>query len=182
MPDEMVIRHCAPTLASIKTGSLFSCPREEEREVLSSVCALNRRLAGKGLRVLPLRRRDGKRLVYVYRPKRLERDLSDERARRILGDMGSPEGSVSGCLRRLCERLRTSEEFPHEIVLFLGYPPENVAGFIGERGAAKCVGCWKVYGDVEQARRLFTQYEWCTAIYLKQHAQGKGIERLTVAV
>ena len=28
MPDEMVIRHCAPTLASLKTGSLFSCPCE----------------------------------------------------------------------------------------------------------------------------------------------------------
>ena len=179
MPDEMVIRYCAPTLASIKTGSLFSCPREEEREVLSSVCALNRRLAGKGLRVLPLRRRDGKRLVYVYRPKRLERDLSDERARRILGDMGYPEGSVSGCLRRLCERLRTSEEFPHEIGLFLGYPPEDVEGFMA-RQCAKCVGCWKVYGDVERAQRLFALYARCTGIYLRQYAQGRSMERLTV--
>ena len=180
MPDEMVIRHCAPTLASIKTGSLFSCPREEEREVLSSVCALNRRLAGKGLRVLPLRRRDGKRLVYVYRPKRLERDLSDERAKRILGDMGYPEGSVSGCLRRLCERLRTSEEFPHEIGLFLGYPPEDVEGFMARKGGAKCVGCWKVYGDAERAQRLFARYARCTSACLAWYAQGMGIEQLAV--
>lgn len=47
---------------------------------------------------------------------------------------------------------------------------------------AKCVGCWKIYGDEERARRLFTQYEHCTNTYLRQYAQGKGIDRLTVAV
>lgn len=182
MPDEMVIRHCAPTLASIKTGNLFSCPCETEEEVLHGIRELNRRLGGKGLRVLPLRRRDGKCLVYVYRPQRLAHDLKDESARSILSDMDYPGESLSGCLRRLCERVKTSKEFPHEIGLFLGYPPEDVAGFIGKREEAKCVGCWKVYSDVERARRLFTQYEHCTNIYLRQYAQRKGIERLTVAV
>ncbi|MGN1021445.1 MAG: DUF3793 family protein [Aristaeellaceae bacterium] len=182
MPDEMVIRHCAPTLASIKTGSLFSCPCESDGEVLRSVRGLNRRLGSKGLRVMPLRRRDGRCLVYVYRPRRLARDLKDEQARRILAALGYPDGNPGGCLRRLRERLRTSEEFPHEIGLFLGYPPEDVAGFIGKRAEAKCVGCWKVYGDEERARRLFTQYKHCTSVYLRQYAQGKGIERLTVAV
>ena len=52
----MVIRHCAPTLASIRTGSLFSCPCESEKEVLHGVQELNRRLGGKGLRVLHRRR------------------------------------------------------------------------------------------------------------------------------
>ena len=55
MPDEMVIRHCAPTLASLKTGSLFSCPCETERELMAGIRSLNRRLCRKGLRVLPLR-------------------------------------------------------------------------------------------------------------------------------
>ena len=49
MPDEMVIRHCAPTLASLKTGSLFSCPCESEAQVFSGVRELNRRLGGKGV-------------------------------------------------------------------------------------------------------------------------------------
>lgn len=182
MPDEMVIRHCAPTLASIKTGSLFSCPCETEKEVLSSVRELNRRLGSKGLCVMPMRRRDGKYLVYVYRPRKLAFDLKDEHATGILADLDYPSGNPSGCLKRLRDRLRTSEEFPHEIGLFLGYPPEDVAGFIGKKENAKYVGCWKVYGDAERARRLFRQYEHCTSIYLRQHAQGKGIERLTVAV
>ena len=123
MPDEMVIRHCAPTLASLKTGSLFSCPCETERELMAGIRSLNRRLCRKGLRVLPLRRRDGCCLVYVYRPERLARDLSAPQAQAILHGCGYSSGDTGACLRRLCERLRTSEAFPHEIGLFLGYPP-----------------------------------------------------------
>ena len=178
----MVIRHCAPTLASIKTGSLFSCPCESDEEVLHGVRELNRRLGCKGLRALPLRRRDGKCLVYVYRPRKRAHDLSDACARSILADLAYPSGNLGRYLKHLLDRLKTSQEFPHEIGLFLGYPPEDVEGFISKKEEAKCVGCWKVYSDVERAQRLFTQYEHCTNIYLRQYAQGKGIERLTVAV
>ena len=55
-------------------------------------------------------------------------------------------------------------------------------GFIAQRTCAKCVGCWKVYGDVERAQRLFARYAHCTDIYLRKFAQGRNIERLTVAV
>lgn len=181
MPDEMVIRHCAPTLASLKTGSLFSCPCAAEQELRESIRSLNRRLGRKGLRVLPLRRKDGRCLVYVYRPSQLSRDLSDARCQSILGSFGYPCGETNRCLRRLIDRLAAQEEFPHEIGLFLGYPPEDVEGFMTQRAAAKCVGCWKVYGDVERAQRLFDRYAHCTDIYLRQFAQGRDIERLTVA-
>lgn len=33
MSDEIVIRYCAPTLAAIKTGSLFNCPFENRAEL-----------------------------------------------------------------------------------------------------------------------------------------------------
>ena len=43
----------------------------------------------------------------------------------------------------------------------LGYPAEDVQGFIeNETKECKCVGCWKVYGDVEQAQKKFEQYIW----------------------
>lgn len=182
MPDEMVIRHCAPTLASIKTGSLFSCPFEGEGRMGESIRSLNRRLRGKGLRVLPMRCRGGRCLVYVYRPAQLARDLSDARAQGILRACGYPGEGTDRCVRRLIERLHTCEAFPHEIGLFLGYPPEDVEGFMTRRQEAKCVGCWKVYGDVAAAKRLFERYARCTDAYLRRHAQGTDIERLAVAV
>ena len=108
--------------------------------------------------------------------------VAEPRAKRASGAVQKRRRLASDCLRRLFERLRTSEAFPHEIGLFLGYPPEDVEGFIAQRTCAKCVGCWKVYGDVERAQRLFARYAHCTDIYLRKFAQGRDIERLTVAV
>ena len=43
-------------------------------------------------------------------------------------------------------RLQRFEAFPHEIGLFLSYPPEDVRRFIEHKGhESKCEGCWKVY-------------------------------------
>lgn len=67
--------------------------------------------------------------------------------------------------------------------LFLGYPVEDVRGFI-EQGSdrCKCTGCWKVYGDVRSAEKLFAKYDCCTACYLRQLAAGTPLDRLAVAV
>ncbi|MBQ9265025.1 MAG: hypothetical protein IJ189_12570 [Clostridia bacterium] len=42
MSDEMVIRCCAPTLAAIKTGSLFNCAFESQEELTGSLRLINR--------------------------------------------------------------------------------------------------------------------------------------------
>lgn len=86
------------------------------------------------------------------------------------------------CICRLRHRLRDSEEYPHEIGLFLGYPPEDVRGFIEHRAAdCKCVGCWKVYGDAETARKTFRQYKKCTEVYCKEWRKGASLQQLIVA-
>lgn len=181
MSDHLVIRHCAPTLASIKTANLFSCEYETLEELYASIRSLNRRLSGKGLRILPLKCRDGRALIYVYRPNRLDQDLNNNRANELLRSCGYECCGTNRCIVRLIERLRGSEAFPHEIGLFLGYPPEDVEGFIYRRSEAKYTGYWKVYGDVESAQRSFQRYRRCTDSYLKQASKGLEIERLTVA-
>ena len=182
MSDDYIIRHCAPTLAGIKTGNIFACPYETKETVLQSIRETNRRLRHKGLRVLPLRFSDKKALIYLYRPKILSADLTDTTAMKLLERYGYNTVSCEKCIVRLMQRLRAQDEFPHEIGLFLGYPPEDVCGFIENKACnCKCVGCWKVYGDEEAARKRFAQYKKCTKIYCDQWAKGKDIERLTVA-
>lgn len=79
------------------------------------------------------------------------------------------------------ERLKESATFPHEIGLFLGYPPEDVSGFIENKpGSCKCVGHWKVYGNMAEAQRMFDQYKKCTDVYCRCWAAGESLERLTV--
>ncbi|MCI5649032.1 MAG: DUF3793 family protein [Fusicatenibacter sp.] len=183
MSDEIIIRHCSPTLAGLKTANLFSCSYTDREELISSVRGLNQRLAPKGIRVIPLRLSAQKVLIYLYRPDKLVNDFAKEDAAELLKKYGYSSYECSRNLARLGRRLRETEEFPHEIGLFLGYPPEDVLGFI-ENGAEgyKYSGCWKVYGDEKKAKKQFERYKKCTRIYYSQWEKGKSIERLTVAV
>lgn len=181
MQEELIVQLCSPTLAGLKTGSLFSCPYQSEQELLEEVRRLNRRLSPKGIRVLVMRVRR-RALIYVYRPSSLKKDLADESAAALLRGFGYSVDCADRCVVQLIERLHTCPEFPHEIGLFLGYPPEDVRGFIENKAQdCKCVGCWKVYGDENEARRRFAQYKKCTDVYCACWQRGSSIERLTVA-
>ena len=84
---------------------------------------------------------------------------------------------------RLACRFREGKEFPHEVGLFLSYPPEDVKGFIDHRANNfKCTGPWKVYGDEGKARSLFAKYKKCTEIYCALWQSGSKLEQLAVAV
>ncbi len=180
MWEEMLVRNCAPTLAGIKTGNMFSCPFEDEQKIRFYLRGLNLALRKKGLRVIPLRYKNGNALIYVYRPVLLIRDLGSPEASRILESFGYGNASADICISKLRKRLDESEEFPHEIGLFLGYPPEDVKGFINNSGGCKYSGLWKVYGDVEKAKNLFSKYKRCTATYCAMHKNGKSIDGLAV--
>lgn len=182
MPEELIVRHCSPTLAGMKTGSMFTCPYEEKESLLKDIRQLNRRLAKKGLRMLPLRFSKDRALLYLYRPNRLQEDLSNESAVKILQERGYESSRFSNCIIKLIEKMREEKEFPHEVGLFLGYPPEDVSGFIENKACGcKCAGCWKVYGDPKAAKKTFEKYKKCTEIYCAQWEMGKSIEKLTVA-
>ena len=130
MSDDHLIRHCAPTLAGIKTGSLFTCPFVSRQTVFDSICRMNKRLLSKGLRIIPLRFSEDKALIYIYRPKKLSADLNDSAAEQLLQRQGYETGTCEKCIVQLVRRLRQQTDFPHEIGLFLGYPVEDVCGFI----------------------------------------------------
>ena len=150
--EETVVRQCAPTLAGIKTGSLFPCPYQSRQQLLADI-------------------------------RRMNRDLGDDLACRLLRQAGYPCGSCGRCVARLVQRLRTEEEFPHEVGLFLSYPPEDVQGFIDHRAMDfKCAGLWKVYGDQQRAQALFDRFRRCTQRYCALWQTGLRLEQLAVAV
>lgn len=182
MLDRCMIRQCAPTLASIKTGSLFSCACPCTAALRREAEELNRQLEEKGVEIRFLRQGERSALVYVFRPKRLERDLSQPGAAELLRACGYGSAEPEAALARLRERLGEEGEFPHEIGLFLGYPLGDVLGFIRNRGRnCKCCGCWKVYGDEDSARRLFARYGHCRRAYERLWSQGRSLVQLTVS-
>lgn len=181
MSEQSFIRNTAPTLAGLKTGSLFPFRYESRTQALAELRERNRVLTPKGLRLIPLRMTDDFAVLYLYRPMQLQKDLQNPKITCLLKEAGYHDCSETACLRELYRRFKHEGDFPHEIGLFLSYPPEDVRGFIEHRNqGCKCVGCWRVYGDEQAAKRKFAQYAQCTQSYLRQHERGKTLERLIV--
>ena len=85
-------------------------------------------------------------------------------------------------MRHLVERFRSGEDFPHEVGLFLSYPPEDVKGFIDDRDNYKASCMWKIYGDEQKSRKLCERFQKCSACYCRLWENGVGLEKLAVAV
>ena len=182
MLEKLLIENCAPTLANLKTASLFTVPVENPAEWQKALTRWRGILGGKGVSLEVLRDTGKTRLLYVYRESRLARDLSHGLARCILCGCGYAGFGVEEALDTLKDRIAREGDFPHEIGLFLGYPPEDVEGFMKHRGRnCKCVGCWKVYGDEEGAVRQFARFKKCRDVYLRLFHGGRSLWQLTVA-
>lgn len=110
MSEEILIRQGAPTLAGIKTGSLFPCPCEDREDLLADIRRLNRLLVPKGLCLLPIRFLEGQALLYLYRPAELRRDLQDALASELLRQAGYANESCARCVAQLIRRFRESGE------------------------------------------------------------------------
>lgn len=182
MSEELLVKHCSPTLAGMKTGNMFSCFFSNNDDMKKCIRCWNMQLTKKGLRVLPLRFNNDRALIYVYRPAQLKKDLWNNAAEEILLERGYTMKTSEHCIVHLRKRLSECEEFPHEVGLFLGYPPEDVRGFIENKAdSCKYTGCWKVYGNVELALRTFEKFKKCTDMYCSRFANGSTIEQLAVA-
>ena len=89
----------------------------------------------------------GKRVLFINE-KSMEQVLSNKKCVNFLKFVGYPyEYKLSTYMNELVVRLQ-SEEFPHEIGIFLGYPLKDVLGFMGYGKYKFCkTRYWKVYGD-----------------------------------
>lgn len=181
MSEELLVRHCSPTLAGLKTGNLFSYKVESIALLKRKIKYMNKMLNSKGVYVCLLKLCGNRALIYVFRPSRLKSDLNREEARDLLSKTGYSGESLYGYIRHLSERIGKGSEFPHEIGLFLGYPIDDIKGFIANKGKnSKCTGCWKVYCNESEAIKTFEKFKKCTDVYCRKLNEGLSIMRLTI--
>lgn len=180
MIREALVEYCAPTLAGIKTGSICTI-QNGPKGIDDEIRELNGCLVKKGLSLIPLKKTAKTTIVYLYRPDRLKMDLQAPEAQKILEEKGYPCRNAGCCIVALVKRLMMDKDFPHEIGLFLGYPPSDVEGFMKSPWeGVKCCGCWKVYSNVGKAKIIFDQYKKCTEIYRSEKNKGKPLENMIV--
>ncbi len=181
--DDVLVLHCAPTMAGLKMANLVCIPVTDEEAHEEMVARYNSRFNKKGLYFKTLCSCQGRYLLYLYRKEQVDRYLQQSGVQEFLTSCGYTDlEDWDNVLSRLSFRLRGSRDFPHEIGIFLGYPLEDVKSFISEQGAnAKLCGEWKVYHDVEGAQRAFHHYAQCRKQYVALYNQGYDMEYLVIA-
>ena len=183
MSEEQVIQHCSPTLAGIKCAAMFSTPFTTKSEALEDTESLSDKVKPYGLKVMLLRYRCPNALVYIYRPEMLFKALRTPIANELLKSKGYDFASLEDGVEELKAHVESCPSIPHEIGLFLGYPPEDVKGFIEKNAMEyKCKGYFKVYSDEERAKCLFSEYSKCRARNLENYRNGaKLIDLIAIA-
>lgn len=180
--EAALIEHASPTLVGLKPASLFRVSPTSSADFARQFLHCRTQLATLGLELLILKgcRKRSSYLLYLYRPRELEALLKQPEHHAFLQHMGYKAwDNVRDCLRQLAARICLEQDFPHEIGIFLGYPLEDVTGFIRHKGRNYTFcGCWKCYGDPQQARLLFERYHRCTELFRRRYAQGIPITQL----
>lgn len=148
---------CAPIITGIKVSNLLSIASKDEDK-------LRMILKKSGIISYRLLRQDDKTTFLLFRKCELETYLRDRKIQRFLIEKGYIELSLSGILSRFQQRyeiyMNHGGGFPHEMGILLGYPIEDVDGFIKEKGKNYLYsGYWKVYQNVEEKKQLFEAFE-----------------------
>lgn len=178
------ITQCAPVMAGLKPANLFRWVEPDAAAMSRTLAEWQQQLFPRGVKIEVLKTcaYSSAFLIYVYRENRLQKILRDPAVQAYLTGTGYTAANLRGYLNQLSHRLCTESEFPHEIGLFLGYPLEDVVGFVQHKGKNyTCKGYWKSYGDPEAARARFASYRKCTDVYLRCYRNGFTPSRLTVA-
>lgn len=181
MLEQLMVTYCAPTLAAVATGNLFTCRYEKLKDLQDQIDRCSRCVNNKGVLLRLLRVEQNTALIYVFRPRKLWDHLCNPDVREFLLSVGYQPAGLCGMIDQLAARVEENGEFPHEIGLFLGYPLEDVKGFIQNKGNNYlCVGYWKVYHDESAAQKLFEKFRLCTKLYGQRFLQGTPLRQLTV--
>ena len=117
----------------------------------------------------------------LFRKNPLEAYLKQQEVEAMLAEAGYAELSLGNILstfqKRYAHYMSAGGRFPHEMGLLLGYPAEDVKGFVeNEEKNFLYSGYWKVYADVEEKRRLFQKFENAKETVIQLLSYGVGIQ------
>ena len=121
----------------------------------------------------------------MYRKSVFFQHLQNRNLRRFLSslDLGYKEDKTGNYLFLFKERFRKYKDcgatFPHEVGIFLGYPPEDIRIYMEDPyRKAKLTGYWKVYSNEEAALQLFRAYDSCIQKFLQLLEDGFSLRSI----
>lgn len=174
--EKKLALHTAPALLGIKPACLVSMDCSEAL-IKENITTFNKKASVRGLRIKVICSCESRSLLLLYNVKLLSRQLSAEENIRVLEKYGyNGAFKLNQYLEILSRRIEGNDRFPHEIGIFLGYPLNDVLGFI-ENGGENYLLCgfWKVYSNPEKACRTFENYGKCRKFLCNKLNQGHDI-------
>lgn len=176
--EELLAYHCAPTLKKCKLANMFHVPSSSIPHSRELIREYNEKLKDKGLAFRILQAEKPRITFYLYSVDDLTQVLNQKEIQTFLKQFGYPVGYDSACLDYLDIRMENGS-YPHEIGIFLGYPLEDVKGFINNEQCC-CMGAWKVYDtkNVERSKALFALFDRVREQFICAIENGKCIEQL----
>jgi hypothetical protein len=153
---EMALQ-CAPLIAGLKISNLLNIRRED-------YVSMKKIVKHSQFSWYLLFETEKKITVLLFQRDSLESYLGKRQVREMFKQAGYANLSLGCVLREFSIRYRgymeRKNDFPHEMGLLLGYPTEDVEGFITHQGDdCLCVGYWKVYANKERKLKLFESFE-----------------------
>ena len=132
-----------------------------------------------------------KTTLLLYKEEALREYFSDVRVKEVMKNAGYgrkfvDDENIDMLMEIFCGRyqryMKTKRQFPHEMGLFLGYPVEDVEGYLSNNGENSLyTGYWKVYENVEEKFRLFKSFEAAKENIIRFLAQGVSIKNIADA-
>lgn len=164
---------CAPVLLGIKISNLLILEKEKQQEAVEFFreTELSCQLLGIS---------EKKVTFLIYHRRELADYLKENGVKEQMEEFGYGRCRLEEVLKEFAQRyqgyMKSELEFPHEMGLLLGYPLEDVTGFIRNRGENFLyAGYWKVYANLSAALKLFSDYSKAKEAVVKMIAEGKSI-------
>ena len=167
---------CAPLLTGIKLSNLLTVTKSNEEDVRDL-------FRNTEITVHTLYQTKHRTIFLLFREKQLLAYLNEKDVKETMRLFGYQTLRLIDIFEKLCARyqkyMKDHLSFPHELGLLLGYPVEDVLGFIRNEGRNYLYcGYWKVYGDVNAARITFDRYNQAKEDAIRLISSGMEIHEL----
>ena len=170
---------CAPLITGIKISNLLMVAAENEDLVMDLV-------QGSGITCFCVMRTTKKTAFLLYRKAKLEAYIFKPEVQQLLRKLGYEDFSLENVLHSFRKKyqahMNQGKQFPHEMGLLLGYPVEDVVGFMENNGKNYLYsGYWKVYGNLEDALKTFEAYDRARDYVISMTGNGNEIRDILAA-
>lgn len=167
---------CAPLLTSVKMSNLLIINKDNRDAVIQT---FQKTL----ISYYVILESKNKIIFLLYHKKGLIEYLGKNDVRNTLFQFGYDRFELFDILkefsRRYCNYNKQEGEFPHELGLLLGYPLEDVKGFIKNQGKNYLyTGYWKVYSNPVETIQLFDKYNRAKEMVIRMLAEGMRVHNI----